>query len=464
MGPPPPLMSRLPSVALRPLVGLALAAGLSVTATGQLRVAQWNVTNYTGGRIAEFQTSIYGSFEGRSMRPDLLIGEEFISQSAVNSFLSLLNTAPGSPGDWAAAPFVDGPDTDSAFFYRTSKVDYLGMTIVATGSTQSTNQPRNTYRYDIRLKGYSGAGATLACYASHMKSGSTSTDQQRRLVEAERIAQNVTTLDAQWQYLLGADLNIQSSSQAAYVELVGSAPTYAGPFKDPIRTPGNWNNTFSYRFVHTQDPATAMDDRHDQILVSPGLVDQSGFDYIGNAALAYSTTTWNDPNHSYRAWGNDGTSYNNPLTVAGNQMVGPVIGQALIDAAAGLGHLPVFLDLRVPPKSAATASIDFGTVGQGAFVQKPLQVWNAGNVALWNQAGIANLTYTLSVGSGFIVPAGPFSEGPGGGSNTHQVRIDTSTPGPKMANLTIASNDPDAPVRTVTLKGFVKGIVGPPGR
>ncbi|HRI44596.1 MAG TPA: hypothetical protein PLL78_13600 [Fimbriimonadaceae bacterium] len=457
-------MNRSTPFAVGRSILLAVLAGWAGAATAQLRVAQWNVTNYSGGRILEFQTAIYGAFEGRSMRPDILIGEEFISQSAVNTFLSLLNAAPGSPADWAAAPFVDGPDTDSAFFYRTSKVDYLGMTIVATGSTQSTNQPRNTYRYDIRLKNYDGAGATLACYASHMKAGTTSTDQQRRLVEAQRIAQNAATLDSQWQYLLGADLNIQTSTQAAYVELVGSAPSYVGPFKDPIKTPGNWNNSLSFRFVHTQDPATAMDDRHDQILVSPGLVDQTGFDYMGNASVSYSTSTWNDPNHTYRSWGNDGTSYNNPLTVVGNTMVGPVIAQALIDAANGLGHLPVFLDLRVPPKSAATTSIDFGTVGQGAFVQKPLQVWNAGDVALWNAVGIANLNYALSVGPAFIAPGGLFSEPAGGGVNTHMIRIDTATPGPKVATLTIASNDPDVPVRLVSLKGFVKGIVGPPGR
>lgn len=445
-------------LALVPLVGFAGAA------LAQLRVAQWNVTNYSSGRVTQFQTAIYGTFEGRSMRPDILIGQEFLSQNAVNNFLALLNSAPGSPGDWAAAPFFDGPDTDGAFFYRTSKVDYLGMTIVAFGSAQTTNQPRNTYRYDVRLKNYSGAGATLACYSSHMKAGNTTTDQQRRLVEAQRIVEDLGVLNPEWQYVLGADLNIQSSTQAAYVELVGSAPTYAGLLKDPIKTPGSWSNSSSFRFVHTQDPATQMDDRFDVLLVGPGLIDQSGFDYIGNASVAYSTTTWNDPNHSYRSWGNDGTSYNNPLTVAGNTMVGPVIAQALIDAANGLGHLPVFMDLRVPPRSAATATIDFGTVGQGAFVQKPLQVWNSGDVALWNASGIADLRYTLSVGSAFIAPGGLFSEPAGGGVNTHMIRIDTSTPGPKVATLTIASNDPDTPVRQVFLKGFVKGIVGPPGR
>ncbi len=72
-------------------------------------------------------------------------------------------------------------------------------------------------------------------------------------------------------------------------------------------------------------------------------------DYIGNPAVPYSTTTWDDPNHSYRSWGNDGTSYNTSLTISRNTMVGSVIAQALVSSASGGGHLPVFLDLLVPP-------------------------------------------------------------------------------------------------------------------
>ena len=61
-------------------------------------------------------------------------------------------------------------------------------------------------------------------------------------------------------------------------------------------------------------------------------------DYVGNPAIPYSTTTWDDPNHSYRSWGNDGTSFNVSLTIAGNQMVGETIAQALVDSALGGGH------------------------------------------------------------------------------------------------------------------------------
>ena len=42
------------------------------------------------------------------------------------------NSAPNSPGDWARASFVNGNDTDSAFFYRTSKVNLNSSSITST--------------------------------------------------------------------------------------------------------------------------------------------------------------------------------------------------------------------------------------------------------------------------------------------------------------------------------------------
>ena len=344
-----------------PLVLLVVAALLLPVSSqaAEIRVATWNVTNYSSGRVEVFQTSLYDSFEGRSLAPDVLLGQEFLSAASVNNFLTILNTAPSSPGDWAAADFVDGPDTDSAFFYRTSAVELAtdlspnGVTVVATGG-YAPNHPRHIMRYDVRLSAGSSAEATVALYSSHMKAGTGSDDQARRLLEAERIRADAETLPAGWHFILGGDFNIQSSSQTAYQELVGVQADNSGRFFDPINTPGSWNNSSAYRTVHTQDPSGAggMDDRHDQLLVSAGLVDGVEIDYLGNPALPYSTTTWNDLNHSYRSWGNDGTSFNTTLTTTGNQMVGTVIAQALKSSALGGGHLPVFLDLRVPPCAA----------------------------------------------------------------------------------------------------------------
>jgi hypothetical protein len=438
---------------------ISLVAGLLglcvSSASARLRIVTYNITNYSGGRVTELQTIIYGEFEGRSMAPDVILTQEFLSQAAADSFLDLLNTAPNSPGDWAAAPFIDGRDTDSAFFYRTSKVTFLGVTVVAEGGVDV--QPRNIQRYDIIPVGYDSPAATLACYSTHMKSGTASSDQARRLIEAQRIRDDAEMLPVGWHFLLGGDLNIQTSTQSAYVELVGSQANNDGRFWDPIDTPGSWNNNGAFRFVHTQDPigAGGMDDRHDQLLVSESLVDGEGFDYIGEPTIPYSTTTWNDANHSYRSWGNDGTSFNTTLTIANNQMVGATIAQALVDAAVGAGHLPVFLDLRVPPEIDSDAAIDFGQVAQDSVAEATLTVTNAGDVSLWSAAGIADLHYSLQTTTGFTVAGGPFVDPPDGAGNAHTVTMDTSTIGPVNGTLTISSDAPDEPIRIVALTGEV---------
>src|SRR4051812_31365470 len=105
-------MSRTPG---RAALALITASGLASPALGQLRVANWNVSTYPSAtnRDAYFQTAIYSSFNGRSMTPDVIACEEFASASGQTSFRALLNTAPGSPGDWNFVPWISGTDTQS---------------------------------------------------------------------------------------------------------------------------------------------------------------------------------------------------------------------------------------------------------------------------------------------------------------------------------------------------------------
>ncbi len=441
-----------------------LLSTVAFESSAQLRIATWNISNYVGGRTADIQTAVYGTFEGRSLAPDVLIGQEFLSATAVTAFLSALNTAPGSPGDWAAATFVDGPDTDSAFFYRTGKVTLVASQVIAFGSSSASNQPRHTMRYDFRPIGYTAPAATIGAYSVHMKAGSASSDQSRRLIEAQRIRDNAEGdftggpgLPSGYAFLVAGDFNIQSASQAAYQELVGSQAENAGRFFDPIATPGSWNNNGDYRIVHTQDPVGAggMDDRHDQILVSATLTNGTGLSYVGNHLIPYSTTTWNDPNHSYRSWGNDGTTFDLAMKIAGNTMVGPAIAQALANCANGAGHLPVVMDVRVPATAAATTTIDFGTLNVGDSAAESLLVWNSANATLWSVSGIDGLDYSMVATPGFAVPAGPFSDAAGGASNSHVVTMDTSTPGMKSGTITITTDGPDQPTLIVTLLGEV---------
>lgn len=390
--------------------------------------------------MPDIQTTVFGAFEGRSMSPDVLLTQEILSTTAMNTFLGALNSAPGSSGTWAAGPFIDGNDTDGAIFYRSDRLTFEGATVVSTGGGAPL-PPRNTVRYDVRLKGFLGVGPKVALYNCHMKSGSTSSDVSRRLAEAFAVRNNAQALTGFDGFAIAGDFNTPASSDDAYDKLIGSESNNAGRFYDPISTPGNWNNNSAFRYVHTQDPSAngGMDSRFDFLLLSNSLTNGAGFDYIGAFGVPYSTTSWNDMNHSYRAWGNDGTSYGQTLTVSGNAMVGSAIAQAIKNAAtASGGHIPVFLDLRAPAElGVSTNTLDFGNVVQGSAASLPVMVTNTTDPVIW-RTGIANLLYTLSSTAGFTAPAGTFTDPAGGVGNNHQISVDTSSLGPKSGTLTVA--------------------------
>jgi hypothetical protein len=365
----------------------------------------------------------------------------------VTNFLNLLNTAPGSPGDWSAATFNDGPDTDGALFYRRAKLQpisgtVVGTVIVSTGQVNTDGiPPRHTQRYDLQLVGYPAVeAARISLYNSHAKAGDTSADQAKRFTEFQRISNNAATLPAGRAFLLGADTNTQTSTQSAYQQLVNQIAG-GGPFWDPINRPGSWENSGTFRFIHTQDPAAGaqVDSRHDQILISRMLRDGRGFEYIGDTTTtnAFSSSPV-DSRHSYLCWGNDGSGNGTTsgLRVAGNTQVGQTIAQALQSSALTGGHLPVTADFRVPARiTASTASVDLGTVIVGSSVPgTAITITNSGNVSLWGANGIASLNYTLA--SPTALPAGFTISGSGvnqvltpGGSRVHTLNFNPTTPG-----------------------------------
>jgi endonuclease/exonuclease/phosphatase family metal-dependent hydrolase len=493
----------------------ALSGGAAAPALAQLRVATWNVSTYGGAnavRDPAFQSVLFDTFVPspgvvRQFNPDVIAIQELSPNvNALNAYLAMINARAGA-NTYGVSPFVSGPDSVSAVFYRRSKVVFVEAVSISAGST-SPNPPRNTMRFRVRPVGYAAPGvggrqeADLYIYSSHMKAGTTDDDKARRLVEAQRIRTNAQALPGGSNFVVLGDFNIQASvepppgqSFGAYTWLTQSQANNVGRVFDPISTPGvgvngTWNNQSAMRFVHTQSPGLGtatpptppgMDDRFDFIMVSSQLIDRVGttvpglgMEYIGNFPTAYSTTTWDDPNHSYRAWGNDGTKYNLPVNNGGtNAMVGATIANALVTAATGDaagGHVPVFLDLRVPARTAVAGSgvtspggvltIDFGQVAQGSDQSRDFTVGNGGNVSLWNAAGINTLSYTLAIPTGgptFVFDPGPLSflAAAGAASNAHTLFLDTTTPGVFTGTLTISSNSSDEPLVTVQLMGEV---------
>lgn len=444
----------------------SVAIGLAGVATAQVRVGTWNLTDYTGqaGRSAAFQVAIFDEYQGRSFAPDVLIVQEISSDAATNTFRALLNAAAGSPGDYLSAPFVNGPNTDSACFYRSSRFTLLATDVAVSAST--TNSTRHVMRYRFRLAGHTSNDASFYLYSAHLKASDTGADAARRGEEAELIRQTLDALPAGTRSIVGGDFNLYTHNEAAWTNFLAPGN---GRLYDPINRSGVWSDNSSFAVVHTQSPAGGssggMDDRFDFLMVSDAISQGQGLAYIGNRNIAYGSV-WNDPNHSYRAWGNDGFSFNQAMRVANNTMVGPVIAQAIVDHYAGTSsppHLPVFLDLQVPARaSISTLTLDFGTVTQGSVAQLPIVVTNVADVPFWSKdgtgSGIDNLTYGFAAGPGFSAPAGIFEEPANAGMPagiTHQISMDTGTIGVRAGTLVIATDDPENPSVIVNLSGTI---------
>src|SRR4051812_26697862 len=114
------------------LAGILAGIGAAEQARAQLRVVTWNISFYDGtDRGADIQTCVYGSFNGRSMLPDVIAAQEFSSAAALTAFVNVLNATnalnPAGSGyhDWAPSDFFTGPDSQTVAVYRTSKIDYI---------------------------------------------------------------------------------------------------------------------------------------------------------------------------------------------------------------------------------------------------------------------------------------------------------------------------------------------------
>ena len=285
----------------------------------------YNVLNYPGAtasiRNPEFIRVI------AYVRPDVLIVQEMTSQSGMTDFLTdVLDAA--EPGAYDAAPFMDGPDSDNALYYKSSLFTYLGQTVLQT-------ELRDINGYRLRPVGVNADSLDLRIYSAHLKASQGF--EQDRFAEADTLRNHLNTLPDGSFLLAGGDFNLYTSTEPAYQELIGSQGDNSGRLYDPINTPGDWNDDITFVNVHTQSTRTenlgdggalgGLDDRFDFLLLSYTF--QSG-------------TRWQYVSGSYNELGNDGNHFNQSVNAGTNTAVPDSIADALHSAS---DHLPVYLDI-----------------------------------------------------------------------------------------------------------------------
>jgi endonuclease/exonuclease/phosphatase family metal-dependent hydrolase len=399
-----------------------------------LRICTYNVLNYPGTtgpqRDPNFR-HVIAQFD-----PDVLVMEEFHDSADMNQFLSnVLNY--GQPGKYAAAPFVNGYDTDNAMFYKSDKVDLISHYVIDTDL-------RDIDEWKFRPDGYTAEEASIRLYVVHLKASQGSDNEQKRLEEVQAMRARMETFPVGQNYIVAGDFNIYQSTEPAYINMTSPDSGLAGVVHDPINRVGNWHDSWAFRDVWSQSTqlvsfaggATGgMDDRFDQILISGACDDDEGISYISN---------------SYVTFGNDALleddRWNNAINDPPNQAVPETTANALYYAS---DHLPVYLDIQVPAKiETDVSSLDFDTVIVDATAQETLWVFNVAAPAA------DELDYEFSAPTGFTAPSGFFSVD-AGDSSDHIISMNTSLSGNKSGDLEIASDDVDDPTSDVTLSGTV---------
>ncbi|MEP7263938.1 MAG: endonuclease/exonuclease/phosphatase family protein [Bacteroidota bacterium] len=285
--------------------------------------------------------------------PDILVAEEMQTQTGVNLFLnSVLNVA--SSG-YAAGTFIDGPDSDNAIFYRSSKFTFISNTRIKT-DLRDINE--------FKLK-HLLSGDTIRIYAVHLKSSNTGTDEAKRLVEIDSLRKVTDLLPNGSNFIVCGDFNIYNSSESCYLKLKQVSPGVQGHVFDPLTLPGSWNN-LSYAAHHTQSPRIrsfgggvtgGMDDRFDLILYSSGLATAGGVDYVSGSLVTY---------------GNDGRHYNDSINSVVNNLPNTAVGQTIANALhTASDHIPVYATLNFNYSSPVAEDFGVQTITSPATVLCP---------------------------------------------------------------------------------------------
>ena len=421
-------------------------------ASAQLRIVSYNTANATGGQTlarsgmdAVLEAIGDEAVAGFAKRIDVLVLQEQSSVStSTQSFVNVLNGIYG--GNDYQRGIVNGGTGGSGrmgIVYDSTAVSLIDE--LAFGS-----HLRQTLRYQLRPVGYD-ASADFFLYVDHYKAGDDGGDQSQRFAQAQAIRNNADALGQGARIIYAGDFNIQSSNEGMYQELTSSGN---GQAFDPIDTPGNWHNSNSLRFTHTQSPASSeqypgqitggMDDRFDFQLVSGELRDNEGLSYISG---------------TYRAFGNNGTHSCCNSSITTGSGASPIVLGALESVS---DHIPVVADYQLPAMMDVQVSSLPSRIARGENVSLDVLVSNLADVVAPN--GADELDYTLSVSGDLFGGASGIDAALGGG-NAHPVTLDTSAQGQRSGVITVASSSQSAagaffsmPINFTVGEGFTGGL------
>lgn len=319
---------------------------LSLQAQEVINLAFYNVLNYPQAPPANREQILSEIVE--ELNPDIFMICELESASGG---VDILNNSLNAFNDvYSSAPYQNNTsstsDLQQLLYYNRNKFE-----LDATDIIETSVRDINRYRLKLITVDASTNPQYLEVFVCHLKASQGGQNELLRLDMVEGFTDYLSTLNPNDPVIFAGDLNLYTSTEPAYQELLNSSNPIV--IKDPIDSPGDWNSNASFEFLHTQSTRISsaefndfgagggLDSRFDFILMSENLLDP-------DADIHYIDGT-------YEAFGNNSNCYNNRID---NTNCSGVFSQSTRDLLYQMSdHLPVIAQLETEEQFLSTPEV-----------------------------------------------------------------------------------------------------------
>ncbi|MDH7912846.1 T9SS type A sorting domain-containing protein [Winogradskyella sp. SYSU M77433] len=229
-------------------------------------------------------------------QPDLFLVCELNNSTGANNILNITRNAIST--DFEMATYVsntsddnygDQNDLQNLLYYNSSKFILEEEIIVPTYLRDF-----NVYRLKLNSTDQATNPVEFYVIIGHLKASSGTTNAQSRFDMVEDLEDYLDTLPSDANVILGGDLNLYTSSEPAFQELLSTNNNIT--FLDLADRIGSWHNNVNYVDVFSQSTRTqtgmggttgGFDDRFDFILGSESMIANPDISYVDDSYQVY---------------------------------------------------------------------------------------------------------------------------------------------------------------------------------